>query len=127
MSRRGHEIPGALDSADGFEQTCTLLGATWHVATSWLIRESGPCSADPNLLITITRNGRKVIDDVYADIACWEGDATFASALITENAGGTSMRLCLADSQEVDHCKVLRSLPTEAITNAAAMDLLYER
>ena len=127
MSRRGHEIPGALDSADGFERTCTLLGVRWHVATSWLIRESGPCSADPSLLITITRNGRKVIDGVYADIACWEGDATFASALIMEKATGPSIRLCLADSQEVDHCKLLRSLPTEAITNSIAMDLLNER
>ena len=127
MSRDGHEIPGALDSAYGFERTCTLLGAKWHVATSWLIRDSGPCSADPNLLISITRNGRKVIDGVYADIACREGDATFASALITENASGPSIRLCLADSQEVDHCKMLRSLPTKAITNDVAMDLLNER
>jgi hypothetical protein len=64
---------------------------------------------------------------VYADIACWEGDATFASALIMEKATGPSIRLCLADSQEVDHCKLLRSLPTEAITNSIAMDLLNER
>jgi hypothetical protein len=67
------------------------------------------------------------VDRLYADIACRDDDATFASALITEKANGPSIRLCLADSQEVDHCKPLPSLPAKPITNAVAVDLLNER
>jgi hypothetical protein len=112
--------------ADQFRKSCTLRKSKWVASTSWLVRNGGPCSADPNLLITLIRNGRKIVDRVYADFGCREDDATFASAIIKETPQGPTIRLCFRDSGGRDHCKELAQLPATPIDLITTLDLLKQ-
>ena len=112
--------------ADHFRKNFALPNSKWAVSTSWLVRNGGPCSADPNLLITFTRNGRKIVDRIYADFGCLEEDATFASAIIKETHQGPSIRLCLRDFGGRDHCKELTQLPVTPIDLITTQDLIKQ-
>jgi hypothetical protein len=71
--------------------------------------------ADPNLLFSLSRNGRPLLSGVYADGGCWQDDRTLTSVTVHETSERMEVTACFEGIDEKEVCRTVRVMPAKPI------------
>jgi hypothetical protein len=116
-------LSGETHSAQDLRLVCSLTKTKWSLFTHWLTRDRGPCSADPDLLLSLTRNQKKFIDSVYIHINCWD-DPVLTSMAVTQSPRSRSseVKLCVAPKLGAPpRCQTVRADELQLPLNKSSM------